>query len=182
VSDRTDPAAAKAYEAVRDARDRASRARAAAVGFVPGRRKAPTPVIGAPAAPTTWSCFVPGEPKSMQTGSIRRLPNGRAFPARRHTDWGNRVALAAAQARPAALLEGPLAVTVTVFRSRPKAAKRAVWPVTRPDLDNVLKALDVLQGLVMRNDAQIVRVVAEKRYAADSPGLAITVTALEPSA
>ena len=33
-----------------------------------------------------FSCFVPGKPKAMQTGSVVRA-GGRAFPVRRNTAW-----------------------------------------------------------------------------------------------
>lgn len=80
---------------------------------------------------------VPGAPKAMQTGSIRRLPDGRAFPARRHTEWGNRIALAAQAVRPPDLFTGPVTMTVGIVRSRPASLpKREVWPTKRPDLDN----------------------------------------------
>lgn len=121
---------------------------------------------------------VPGEPRAMQTGSIRRLPDGRAFPVRRNTEWGNRVALAAQAVRPPQLFEGPLTVRVEVRRTRPRSLpKRIVWPATRPDMDNYLKALDGLKGIIYRDDAQIVRLVAEKVFHA-VPGMTIEVAVI----
>jgi Holliday junction resolvase RusA-like endonuclease len=126
-----------------------------------------------------WSLFVAGEPKTTQTGSVVRA-GGRAFPVRRHTEWSNRIALAAQHSRPPVLLAGPLAVSMAFFRLRPKARRRDRYPLTRPDLENCAKGLlDVLQGIVYVNDAQVVELRLAKAYAdpakAEIPGVAITV-------
>ena len=123
---------------------------------------------------------VPGEPKAMQTGSIRRLPDGRAFPARRHTEWGNRIALAAQAVRPPHLFEGPVTMQVVVSRTKPQSApKREVWPTKRPDLDNYLKGLmDALRGIIYRDDAQVVDLHIHKVYNSLAPGLVIEVSVL----
>jgi Holliday junction resolvase RusA-like endonuclease len=127
----------------------------------------------------TWTCWVPGEPKAMQTGTVVRA-GGRLVPIRRHTEWGNRVALAAQQSRPPALFEGPLIVVLEFHRQRPVSAKKSVTqPITRPDLGNLSKGLlDALQGIVYRDDAQIVELLERKRFAGSTgPGVAITVRA-----
>lgn len=124
-----------------------------------------------------------GEPKTTQTGSVVRA-GGRVFPVRRHMEWSNRIALAAQGQRPVALLEGPLTVSLFFFRARPKTRRRDRYPLTRPDLENCAKGLlDVLQGIVFVNDAQVVELRLAKAYAdpakAEIPGVAITV-ALAP--
>lgn len=124
-----------------------------------------TPAVEAP-----WSVFVPGEPKTTQTGSIRRGPQGRAWPVRRHTEWCNRIALAAQAAKPAALLEGALTARLVFYRTRPKAARHGRWPTTRPDLGNLSKGLlDALEGIIYADDAKIVDLAEAKRYADESP-------------
>ena len=51
-------------------------------------------------------------------------------------------------------------------------------PTGRPDLDNLIKALtDACNGIVWRDDAQIVRLMAEKRYS-EQPGASISVIPL----
>ena len=43
-----------------------------------------------------------------------------------------------------------------------------MFPKVKPDLDNVVKAvLDALNGVVYRDDAQVVNLVATKRYATE---------------
>ena len=104
----------------------------------------------------------------------------RLIPIRRHTEWGNRVALAANAAKPPALFQGPLTVVLEFHRARPMSTKKSVTePITRPDLGNLSKGLlDALQGIVYRDDAQIVELLERKRFAdGRGPGVAITVSA-----
>lgn len=64
------------------------------------------------------------------------------------------------------LMEGELSLSLRVFRSIPKsfskkktapAIEGKVRPATRPDLDNYVKgALDAINGIVMKDDSQIV--------------------------
>jgi Holliday junction resolvase RusA-like endonuclease len=130
----------------------------------------------------TWTCWVPGEPKAMQTGTVGRFGT-RLIPIRRHTEWGSRVALTANQTRPPALFAGALTVVLEFHRTRPRSARKTITqPITRPDLENCAKGLlDALQGIVYRDDAQIVELLARKRFADDDrgPGVAITVRSHE---
>ena len=75
-------------------------------------------------------------------------------------------------------LEGPLALSVTVFRPRPKghfgtgrnAGKLKDWavdefPTTKPDVLKLSRAIeDALTGIVWRDDSQITDEVLFKRY------------------
>ncbi len=64
------------------------------------------------------------------------------------------------------LLEGPLSLSVRVFRPMPKSMSKkkqlqalegALQPTTKPDLDNYVKgASDALEGVVFANDSTIV--------------------------
>jgi Holliday junction resolvase RusA-like endonuclease len=81
----------------------------------------------------------------------------------------------AAQAWPAAPLDGPLSITLDIGVPVPRswAKKRqadalagAIFPTARPDLDNQLKLIgDACNGILWRDDAQIVRAVVSRRYA-----------------
>lgn len=130
----------------------------------------------------TWSLFVPGEPKTTQTGSVVRLPNGRAIVTRRNTGWAQRIALAAQAARPPRPLEGPVRAVLTFFRTRPVSAPKSVThPATRPDLGNLSKGLlDCLEGIVYRDDAQIVELVERKVFATMQPGVRIEIEGVSP--
>lgn len=82
-------------------------------------------------------------------------------------------------------MDGPLALSVVAVlpvptswsrRKRDAAVAGAVWPTSRPDLDNYVKAAcDALNAIVYRDDSQIVRMEAIKKYG-DAPCLSIMVT------
>jgi Holliday junction resolvase RusA-like endonuclease len=84
--------------------------------------------------------------------------------------------------------EGALAVTLRAYVQTPQAISRhkvkgpsaeagVIRPLTRPDLDNYIKQLDCLNGIVFHDDSQIVELKAEKFYSA-RPRLEITVVEL----
>jgi Holliday junction resolvase RusA-like endonuclease len=60
------------------------------------------------------------------------------------------------------MLEGPVKVTIKAYFSH---KKKTGWHVSRPDLDNVVKAiLDGLNGVVFADDASVAQLVASKEY------------------
>ena len=73
--------------------------------------------------------------------------------------------------------ETPMQMQVSCYypipKSWPKKIKQGaldeeVFPKVKPDLDNVVKAvLDALNGVVYLDDAQVVNLVATKRYATE---------------
>lgn len=78
-------------------------------------------------------------------------------------------------------LTGPLSVIVeavfgNTLRSTPGSAH-----VVKPDADNVLKCLDALNGVIWKDDAQIVRATVTKRRAneAEHPHLWVSVEEVE---
>lgn len=55
-------------------------------------------------------------------------------------------------------------------KEREKAATGVLWASGKPDLDNLVKAvLDGCNGIVFKDDRQVVRLAAEKRYVTDVP-------------
>jgi Holliday junction resolvase RusA-like endonuclease len=73
--------------------------------------------------------------------------------------------------------ETPMQMQVSCYyqipKSWPKKMKQEAideerFPNVKPDLDNVVKAiLDALNGVVYRDDAQVINLVATKRYSTD---------------
>lgn len=110
---------------------------------------------------------------------------GRTFTPERTVNYEGRIALAGQQAmagRP--LFEGPLEVEfeahVPIAASKPQKWKASallarVFPVKKPDMDNVIKAAsDGLNMIVWVDDSQITTLKAIKRYS-DRPRLEIRV-------
>lgn len=59
----------------------------------------------------------------------------------------------------------------------PRQRARWLWPWRKPDLDKLVRAvLDALTGILFSDDAQIVRIEAEKAYG-DRPGLDVALWA-----
>ena len=94
-------------------------------------------------------------------------------------DWKRTVLAQALEHKPPAPVEGPLAMTLSFELLRPKSApKRVQYPTHKPDLSNLLKAIeDALTGVVYRDDSQIVSLTVTKRFGL-APGVEVRVEAL----
>lgn len=69
----------------------------------------------------------------------------------------------------------PLQVTIRIYRPRPASwtKKRWAWDV-KPDCSNFAKLIeDACTGIIWSDDAQIVRLIVEKRHRA-APGIRVT--------
>lgn len=77
--------------------------------------------------------------------------------------------------------ESPVEVRLLFTKSKPKSAsKKALLPAKRPDLDSYCRlVLDALQGIVFKDDSQVVVLVAGKQYG-DNPRTEITVREARP--
>lgn len=61
-------------------------------------------------------------------------------------------------------------------RKQAQALAGDIWPTTKPDIDNVLKAIaDGLNGIAWRDDVLIVKTGMVKRYSVE-PGVTVTIT------
>lgn len=84
-------------------------------------------------------------------------------------------ALLAKSAQP--MILGPVAMTVVFWVPRPLSIpqKKRPYPVVEPDLDKMVRTIgDALQektgaGMI-KDDKQIIRIAAEKRYATEKEG------------
>lgn len=96
---------------------------------------------------------------------------------KRGKDWRRAVAEAAGEVAPADLLRGPLKVTMTFFRPRPKSHYRTgknahllrdsapARPTTRPDVLKLARAAeDSMTGVLYADDSQIVAEHLFKKY------------------
>ena len=73
----------------------------------------------------------------------------------------------------------PLSVSLIFQYHRPKSVKKSQhWKLTKPDLDNSIKLLDAAEGILFRNDNQIVEIHAQKLYD-DEEGIFIHIETIE---
>jgi Holliday junction resolvase RusA-like endonuclease len=121
------------------------------------------------------SFTIPGEPvaKGRPRSFVR---NGRVghYTPEKTARYENLVKLAAQQVFDAPL-EGGIGLVVYAHMSIPRswsqkrkeaAFREEITPAKRPDLDNIVKAIkDGLNGVAWKDDAQVVDVMASKRYA-----------------
>lgn len=122
------------------------------------------------------------EPKLRARFSFK---TGRAFTPKKTSQYRDWLRLRAGEAmRETPLFDGPVEVHTVVTVQIPKSfskKKRAqallglLRPTTKPDVDNFLKsALDGLNTVVFKDDAQVVKETTEKVYG-DKPMMAIQV-------
>ncbi len=114
------------------------------------------------------------EGEVVPKGRARITRSGIAYTPKKTRDYENKLAFFASEVmKDAPLLEGPLWVCVRVSVSIPESwskKKRAlalageIKPIGRPDLDNYIKILDALNGIVWKDDSQIVEISAFKYY------------------
>jgi len=143
---------------------------------------------------TALSFSVPGEvrgkgrPRIVKIGSFSRL----AADAKT-VNYENLVALMATEAMEragmgAGYFDGPVEVAMVAAFVPPTSTPKKLLPLMlsgqhppakKPDLDNIVKVLDALNGLVWRDDAQVVKLSASKIYA-ERPWLRIHIRAWEP--
>jgi Holliday junction resolvase RusA-like endonuclease len=73
-------------------------------------------------------------------------------------------------------LDGALNVLVWCYMPIPKTskAKQGDWHLVKPDLDNIIKQLDALNGIVWKDDSKIAALTSTKSYSKE-PRLVINV-------
>lgn len=130
---------------------------------------------------------VPGKP--VGKGRPRAAKRGKhitLYTPQTTVTYESTVALAASQAmtgRP--LIEGPAEVLMTMVlpvpaswskRKQADALAGQLMPTTKPDMDNVVKAIfDAVNGIVWTDDVQVVGLRVRKVYGA-TPGVQVTVS------
>jgi len=121
---------------------------------------------------------VPGEPVAKGRAKFaRRGAFVTTYTPEKTARYENLVKLAAEAAMEAkrySMLEGPVELRVFAVRSIPaswsqkkqrQAAAGELFPTTKPDLDNVVKAIkDGCNKVVWKDDSQVIDIVAKKRY------------------
>jgi Holliday junction resolvase RusA-like endonuclease len=135
---------------------------------------------------------IPGEPVGKGRARAVRTKTGiRMHTPEKTENYEAKVALFARQAMGGAEpFDGPVAVNMVVCHAVPASASKRSreamlsgqkLPVKRPDLDNVVKALDALNGIVWIDDAQIVDLHARRQWA-ESGYVFVRVRPVKPGA
>lgn len=128
---------------------------------------------------------VPGLPQGKGRA---RFGNGRTYTPAKTVAYEGLIALAAEKAMDGRdLLEGPVYVTLSAFfpipaswtkKRRTQATTGLLWHTSKPDGDNILKAVgDGLNGIVWKDDSQVAFSKVVKQYA-ETPRLEILVEPL----
>jgi Holliday junction resolvase RusA-like endonuclease len=138
------------------------------------------------AAPATIRILVHGVP--VPKARPRVGATGVVYTPARTRNWERAAMWLASIAMKGRLpLKGPvrlrLTATLPIAPSWPERKKHEALagerqPTSRPDTDNIVKAaLDALNGIVVRDDSQVVEITAVKKYGAE-PGVLIEVEAI----
>lgn len=114
---------------------------------------------------TLW---IPGVPRATQTGSVARVQRpgrkDRLVPMRRGTSWARTCKAEAIRQYRGKPLEGALEVSVAFSFDRPATVTRE-HPTVRPDIDGLVKGLlDAWNGVLWKDDAQVVKLTLTKEY------------------
>jgi Holliday junction resolvase RusA-like endonuclease len=123
----------------------------------------------------TIKFIVPGKPQ----GKARpRFANGHTYTPQSTVDYENLIkqSFLLSPDRPRTPLNCPVAISVDVFHQIPANASRGrtvallkAYPMVKPDLDNVIKAvLDALNGLAYIDDKQVIRIDAKRYYSVNA--------------
>ncbi len=118
---------------------------------------------------TALEFWVSGVPKAQpRVKAFARGKHARVYTPDTADGWKAEVRRAALAKCPTPEpLRGPLSVKLTFFMPRPKSRNHDLWHTTKPDADNLAKAvLDALGDAgIWGDDAQVARLVVQKLYA-----------------
>ena len=136
----------------------------------------------------TISFIVPGQP--VAKGRARMSTRGgfiRSYTPEKTRKYEAQVSHYATQAMRQSgceIFEGPVSVHVQAAmaipeswskKKRESAQQLIIWPISRPDLDNIIKAaLDGINEIVFADDSQVVKLSGSKLYSAN-PQLTVTI-------
>lgn len=133
---------------------------------------------------------VPGEPVGKGRPRIGRVGNhARMFTPAKTASYEGLIALAGTEAMDGrVLLDCPVMVEMRIVLAIPASKSKKfkaqalageVFPTKKPDMDNVIKAIyDGLNGVVWKDDVQVVDAFVRKRYG-EVPGVHVRIVPLE---
>ena len=105
---------------------------------------------------------------AVAKGRPRFTRQGRAYTPKKTAEFENALKEMAMSQYKEQMLLGALSARIVIYISRPKSVseKKRPHPIVKPDLDNLAKSiLDPLNGIVYKDDSQIVELALSKKYA-----------------
>lgn len=135
---------------------------------------------------------IPGQPQGKGRPRIGKMgSHARMFTPAKTVAYEGLIAHAAQIAMAGrALMEGPAEVVMVIECQVPaswsqkkqrQALAGELYPTTKPDCDNVVKAVfDGCNGVVWRDDVQVVSLRLRKRFSA-TPAVRVVISAIEPA-
>jgi Holliday junction resolvase RusA-like endonuclease len=128
---------------------------------------------------TLLDVFIPATPRAKQRPRMTR--GGHCYTPQATVDAEKIIRLAVSKTYTQAPFEGAVTLDVTVVLARPKTVRRDL-PTVKPDWDNFGKLIsDALNGVVWRDDAQVIEAKVTKQYCGKlhpQPGYKILVEAV----
>lgn len=133
---------------------------------------------------------VPGRPKGKDRPRVSyRGGKARAYTPKATKEYEDQVRGAYQEQSHGDPMTGVISVRIIAWYPIPKSAKKAeklrmeagkIVPGTRPDADNIAKAiLDALNGLAFADDRQVACLTVEKRYATGDGAVEVWVSTID---
>lgn len=111
----------------------------------------------------------------------------RMYDPKKSRDYKHYIRLVASQHKPEKLLTGPISMKVAIYKptlksfskkKRVAAEKGELRPITKPDVDNYVKAIkDALKSVIWKDDSQVVDLHISKWYS-DTPRIEVEIEEL----
>lgn len=124
--------------------------------------------------------FVPGIPVAKGRPRVCRRSNGSigTYTPDKTVVWEETIKYYAMKVRPVKPIDGPIKLTLEFRMPKSKSAdrQRRQHPTTKPDLDNLEKAvMDALNGIMWTDDAQIFSKSSKKEYSQDLSNCGVSI-------
>lgn len=125
----------------------------------------------------TWRGWAEGEPAPQGSKSVSRA--GRTYETNKRTmPWRRHLHATWAPTAPPVPLDGPIAVRMTFYQTRPRTVRRQA-PTVPPDVDKLCRAVadSLTQARVIVDDSRIVDLHATKAYTTEGqpPGVLVQI-------
>lgn len=135
-----------------------------------------------------YSFFVPGKPQGKERPRVTRYGTYTPKKTKEYEELVRACFMQKYKAIKPVIEKLPVAAFIVAYYKIPKSITKAekslilegnVFPVVKPDADNIAKAiLDSLNGLAFNDDNQVVKLQVDKRYAVtdDEMGVKVFIT------